>query len=191
MTLWNDLMTTLFGDAAPPPPLPTVKPPVVKGPPPSPVPGCDAATWASFEALMALREGVRYKVYYDSLGNPTAGIGHLVLPSDNITIHQPVTDATVAKWFTHDGASAMDYAVAQAKQAGISSQGFLPYLASVCYQLGGAWIKKFPNTWATIVRGDYETAANEVSATLWDKQTPVRAQDFETALRALPPKAVA
>ena len=192
---WNDWMSQLFGAAEPPPPLPIASAPPGftpwhNPPPPSPVPGCDAVTWAAYEALMVLREGEKYVVYYDSLGKPTGGIGHLLLPSDGLVVGQAISDATVKRWFTHDGATAMDYAVAQAKQAGITSQPFLPYLASVCYQLGGGWTKKFPNTWATIVRGDYETAANEVPASLWAKQTPVRAADFEQALRALPPKAL-
>ena len=189
---WNDWMSQLFGAAEPPPPVTLPAPAALAPPalPPSPVPGCDADTWAAYEALMVLREGDRYVVYYDSLGKPTGGIGHLLLPSDGLVVGQAIPDATVKRWFTHDGATAMAYAVAQAKQAGITSQPFLPSLASVCYQLGGGWTKKFPNTWATIVRGDYETAANEVPASLWAKQTPVRAADFEQALRALPPRAL-
>ena len=197
---WNDWMNSIFGSAEPPPPVnPTPAPLTVADPTqpkypagapplPSPVPGCDGSTWAAYEALLVLREGEKYKVYYDSLGKPTGGIGHLVLPSDGLKVGDAIPDSTVQRWFQHDGASAMDTAVTLARQAGITSQAFLPYLASVCYQLGLNWTKTFPNTWATIVRGDYATAANEVSATLWEKQTPVRAADFEQALRALPPK---
>jgi GH24 family phage-related lysozyme (muramidase) len=191
---WNDWMNSVFGTAAPPPPVPGpyVGPlntqPADAAPLPSPVPGCDADSWAAYEALLVLREGEKYKVYYDSLGKPTGGIGHLLLPSDGLVVGQTIPDAAVKRWFQHDGATAMDYAVAQCKEAGITSQAFLPYLASVCYQLGGLWTKKFPNTWAMIVRGDYATAANVVPSSLWATQTPVRAADFEKALRALPLK---
>ena len=180
---WNDWMESIFSPAAPPPPVPPVV--VVQ---PSPVPGCDASTWAAYEALMALREGVKYVVYYDSLGKPTGGEGHLLLPSDGLVVGQAIPDATVKRWFTHDGASAMDTAVTLAKQAGITSQAFLPYLASVCYQLGLKWTAEFPNTWAMIMQGRYQTAALALTTTAWGKETPQRVLDFQQALRALPPK---
>ena len=180
-----DWMNDLFYPAVPPPPLPVPPPSAL----PSPVPGCDAATWAAYEALLTLREGVKYKVYYDSRGKPTGGIGHLLLPSDGLVVGQAIPDATVKRWFQHDGATAMDYAVTQAKQAGITSQAFLPYLASVCYQLGGGWTKVFPSPWAIIVAGQYKPAATALVTTAWCRETPVRVADFQQALRALPPKA--
>lgn len=155
---------------------------------PSPVPGCADATWVAYENLLALREGVKYKVYYDSLGKPTGGIGHLLLPSDGLSIDQPIPEDTVQRWFQHDGATAMDHAVSQAKTAGITSQAFLPYLASVCYQLGGGWVSAFPRTWGTLVAGNYAGAAASLLGTKWYRQTPTRVQDFMAALMKLPPK---
>lgn len=189
---WTDLFTV--SPSAPPagPPASPVPPapptPPTSGVVASPVPGCDADTWAAYEALLVLREGEKYVVYYDSLGKPTGGIGHLLLPSDGLVAGQAIPDATVKRWFEHDGATAMDCAVTQAKEAGIASQAFLPYLASVCYQLGGGWTHQFPHTWDLICRGQYDIAANALPATLWDRQTPVRVADFQKALRALPPK---
>lgn len=165
----------------PPPPIPATVP-VVN---PSPVPGCDAATWAAWEKLAQLREGVEYKVYYDSLGKPTGGEGHLVLPSDGLKVGDVIPDATVRRWFTHDGASAMDKAVTLCKAAGITSQAFLPYLASVCYQLGLNWIAKFPKTWTMILQKQYKAAALAFNGTPWQKQTPVRVLDFQGALNRL------
>ena len=186
MANWLDWMTSVLTPAEPPPPLPPAPAPGL----PSPVPGCDGATWAAYEALLMLREGVKYVVYYDSLGKPTGGIGHLLLPSDGLVVGQAIPDATVKRWFTHDGATAMDCAVTQAKQAGITSQAFLPYLASVCYQLGGGWTtQKFPSTWKLIVAGQYKTVAAALGTSDWNKETPVRVADFQQALRALPPKA--
>ena len=45
------------------------------------------------------------------------------------------------------------------------------------------------NTWADIVRGDYNQAAVEVADSDWYDQTPNRVVEFQNALRALPPKA--
>jgi len=163
--------------------------PAAPAPQASPVPGCDLDTWTAYEALMALREGVKYVVYLDSRGKPTGGEGHLILPSDMLRPGDKIPDATVRRWFTHDGADAMDHAVTQARQAGITSQAFLPYLASVCFQLGDAWIAKFPNTWRMICNGQYEKAALAFNGTPWQAQTKTRVDDFQKALRALPPKA--
>lgn len=184
---WNDWMNAVFGNAEPPPAIEPAN--ATLDMQPSPVPGCTAATWAAYEALMALREGVKYKVYYDSLGKPTGGEGHLLLPSDGLKVGDVITTATVRRWFTHDGASAMDKAVTLAREAGITSQPFLPYLASVCYQLGPNWATaKFPHTWTLIVSGLYKLAAAGLTGSDWAKETPVRVADFQAALRALPPK---
>lgn len=146
------------------------------------------AVQAAYEALLAAREGRRNVVYRDSLGKPTVGIGHLVLPQDHMVVGQKITDAQVDALFAADGKSAMDAALAQAEQAGIAVPAFLPYLASVCFQLGNAWTKKFPNTWKMVCSGQYEAAAQALEDTAWNEQTPSRVQDFQKALRALPKK---
>jgi len=62
---------------------------------------------AAFENLMALREGRETTVYLDSLGKPTVGIGHLVLPEDNLKVGDTITDEQVDALFKKDGAAAM------------------------------------------------------------------------------------
>jgi GH24 family phage-related lysozyme (muramidase) len=136
-----------------------------------------------------LREGYQDDVYLDSRLKPTVGIGHLVLPEDNLRVGQWITDAQVSAFFEHDGASAMRAAVQQMDDAGLTSQAFLPYLASVCFQLGNAWTTKFPNTWKMICAGQYGAAAAALHGTAWNSQTPVRVADFQGALNRLPAKA--
>lgn len=173
------------------PTAPTPSRPSVAPSGPSDVPsvvGRPPAAWEAYEALLRLREGCRNVVYEDSLGKPTVGIGHLVRPEDGLVVGMKVSDAQVSAFFAHDGAGAMTAAVQQAKQANITSQEFLPYLASVCFQLGNAWTAKFPNTWAMIVRGQYGMAAAALHGTAWNSQTPVRVKDFQDALNRLPAK---
>jgi len=143
---------------------------------------------AAFEALMKLREGVRNIVYLDTRGKPTVGIGHLVLPEDGLTVGDTITDAQVDAFFQRDGAAALAAARTEAARAGITSSDFIPYLASVNFQLGTKWTATFPNAWKMIVNGQYEAAANALQGTEWADQTPVRVEDFQKALRALPPK---
>jgi lysozyme len=142
----------------------------------------------AFEELMALREGRETTVYLDSLGKPTVGIGHLVLPEDKLKVGDTITDEQVDALFKKDGAAAMAAARLQAVTAGITDSAFIPYLASVNFQLGTKWTATFPHTWKMIVDGDYENAATALDGTAWAKQTPVRVKDFQDALRRLPEK---
>ena len=178
---WAGLVARLWqapkAPSAPPAPAPA-----------SPVLGCSAASWAAYEALLKLREGWRDVVYLDTLRKPTVGIGHLVRPEDNLLVGQKVTPAQISAFFAHDGADAMRHAVSQADYAGITDQAFLPYLASVCFQLGDNWVAKFPNTWKLICQGQYTRAAVALAETAWFEQTPTRVKDFHDALLRLKPK---
>jgi len=179
--------TTVTVTPAPPPAVPVAAPTeALQG---SPVPGCTTPTWVAYEALLRLREGCRLAVYRDSVGKATGGIGHLMLDRDGpYVVGMAISQAKVDEWFLHDGAAAMGAAVRQAAEAGITSQAFLPYLASVCFQLGLLWTAKFPNTWKMICAGNYAGASLALDTSAWAGQTPVRVYDFKQALKDLPPK---
>jgi GH24 family phage-related lysozyme (muramidase) len=83
----------------------------------------------------------------------------------------------------------MAAAQAEAAEAYITDSEFIPYLASVNFQLGTRWTASFPHTWQMIRDGDYEGAANALEGTQWARQTPVRVKDFQQALRRLAEKA--
>jgi GH24 family phage-related lysozyme (muramidase) len=146
---------------------------------------------SGFETLMRAREGEVLNVYADTKGIPTCGIGHKVLPADNLELGDIITQAQCDAFFAVDGDAAWEAAVAQARQAGITDPAFLPWLASVNFQLGTRWNLAFPNTWGHIVAGDYETAATMVGESEWAEETPQRTEDFQQALRALPAKVTA
>lgn len=151
-------------------------------------------TQAAFEGLLGLREGRRNVVYLDSRGRPTGGIGHLIRPEDKLAVGDAIPEATIDAWFAADTRDAMARAVVLARQAGITDDAFLPYLASVCFQLGDGWTlfnegRGFPRTWALIVAGNYAEAATDFRYSDWDKETPVRVKDFQGALMRLPAKA--
>lgn len=143
----------------------------------------------AYEALLALREGRRNDVYLDTKDKLTVGIGHLVLPQDGLAYKQRITDAQVDAFFAVDSHASMVAARDQAEQAGITDTEFLPYLASVCFQMGNRWTAKFPRTWQMICDGQYERAALAFNGTPWQEQTPSRVEDFQAALRRLPAKA--
>ena len=139
----------------------------------------------SLQQLLKKREGVRYDVYLDSRKKPTVGIGHLVVAADKLKLGDTIDDRRVSEFFKKDSAKALAAARAQAAKAKIKDAGFVTYLASVNFQLGATWTKTFKKSWALIVAGKYEEAANEVQKSRWYSQTPVRVKDFQKALRSL------
>jgi len=142
----------------------------------------------SLENLLKQREGSRNDVYLDSRKRPTVGIGHLVLPADKLKVGDKIDNARVSAFFQKDSAKAMSAARSQAGKAHITDSNFIIYLASVNFQLGPEWYKKFPKAWDLIMKGHYKDAAVEVQKSTWYSQTPVRVKDFQLALRKLPEK---
>ncbi|PJB70655.1 MAG: hypothetical protein CO093_07225 [Alphaproteobacteria bacterium CG_4_9_14_3_um_filter_47_13] len=150
-----------------------------------PIP-CDLAgdPYAQFLDHLKAREGVVNCVYRDSLGFPTVGVGHLVLPADGLSVGDCISDAQVDAFLQADAAKAWSAANSQASSvAGGSSPCFAVALGAVNYQLGTGWTSKFPNTWSLIQSEQYCEAANALEGTLWNRQTPVRVDDFQVALR--------
>lgn len=119
------------------------------------------------------------------------GIGHKVLPEDNLRVGDRITQAQSNAFLRRDAERALDAARQQMTQARITDPNFLNALGSVNFQLGTTWNQLpdgFTRTWADIMRGDYNQAAAEAGQSRWATQTPARVQQFQDALRALPPK---
>jgi GH24 family phage-related lysozyme (muramidase) len=151
---------------------------------------CEGADpYTVFTEHARVREGYSTTVYADSLGKPTVGIGHLVLPEDGLRIGDVISHERVMEFWHKDSAAAFGAAMHQTEDAGICNPCFIAALASVNFQMGTGWRKKFPVTWSLIMEGKYDEAADELEGSLWNRQTPVRVRDFQAALRALPPKA--
>ena len=131
-----------------------------------------------------LREGKKLFVYLDSVGKPTAGIGHLLTPSENkrYSVDDPVSNELVMRWFKADSAKATVAAKKQAAEMGNESDWFIAALISVNFQLGDKWAKKFIATYPAIVQGDFDKAIKNLYRSKWYRQTPTRVDDFIAAL---------
>lgn len=129
-----------------------------------------------------LREGEVLKVYLDTRKKPTVGIGHLVLKKDNLSLGDTITKEQSRKFFEQDSDIAIKAALIQAKEIGITSDWFIAALISVNFQLGTGWTKKFFTTYPAIVSHDFDKAIANLKRSLWNKQTPVRVNDFIEAL---------
>jgi len=130
-----------------------------------------------------LREGVVFHVYKDSLGKLTGGVGHLILPEDNLRYKDPISKERVDLWLEQDSKKALFAAIEQAKEMGVEREDWIVALTSVNFQLGVNWRNKFKATWGHLKAGRYENAIANIKRSLWAKQTPVRTNDFIKAIQ--------
>ena len=136
---------------------------------------------------LKLREGWRTAVYLDSRGLPTVGLGHLLTASEKKTykVGDHVPEDILNAWAQADAKKAYNAGQSQAATLGLSDQSFINAMASVNFQLGTGWYSNHKKTWGYLMAHAWEKAALEAQDSLWYKQTPVRVQDFQAALRAL------
>lgn len=129
------------------------------------------------------KEGLKLEVYEDTLTNPTVGYGHLVLPQDGLKVGDTITQEQANKFLEVDFAKAFNAAVSQAEELGKTTPEFVAILTSVNYQLGTNWRSKFKNTWKLLKNGNYTQAIDNLNASLWNRQTPVRVRAFVEAIQ--------
>jgi len=123
---------------------------------------------ASEELLEAMveEEGVRYQVYRDVAGYPTVGVGHLVLPEDNLRLGDTIS---------HDRAmELLEQDLAKAEAGVVDLVGDLPInqnefdaLVDLVFNVGEGTVSeaKSPRLNAAIAKGDYEAIAEELEYT--------------------------
>ena len=130
---------------------------------------------------LELREGRVNRVYEDSEGHATAGVGHLLTEHelDSYHIGDPVSDELIDEWLRADSEKAWLASYNQAK--GIDCLDLREALFHVCFQLGAGWFRIHKKTWAYLKAGEYQNAALEAADSLWNEQTPTRVIDFQIA----------
>jgi len=129
------------------------------------------------------REGLRKKVYKDSLGKLTVGIGHLVLPEDNLRLGDEISKERIEELFQKDTLPAYRAACKQAKEIGCETPEFICALISVNFQLGTGWPQVFKTSYPALVNKEYEKAITGFERSVWARQTPVRVEDFVNAIK--------
>ena len=139
------------------------------------------AAQAMREQLVS-KEGFKNVAYYDKLGILTVGIGHKVTASDNIKLGQYIDNARIEQLYTKDSATALNAAIAQAKDLDVYNLDMVLALVQVNFQLGIYWQQKFPNTWSLLKSGKKSAAINNLKISKWYRQTPDRVQNFAQAI---------
>ena len=134
-------------------------------------------------AEIKAQEGLKLEVYADTLGNPTVGYGHLVLAGEGLKLGDKITQDQADALLVKDYNKAFNAAVAQATELNKINAEFIAALTSVNYQLGTGWRSKFPNTWGMLKSGDTAGAIQNLKASKWNEQTPVRVTAFVGAIQ--------
>lgn len=143
----------------------------------------DAAAMNLAKDILIKREGRKNYVYVDSKGYPTVGIGHKVLPSDNLRVGDYIEDARIEQLFRQDIDKAFSAAKSQARELGKYNADMIAALTSVNFQLGTGWTKEFANTWRDLKTDNLSGAISRINTSAWKSQTPVRVADFIAALQ--------
>lgn len=128
-------------------------------------------------------EGKINKIYKDHLGNATFGVGHLVLPTDNLEEGVEYDDTTIMEYFERDFDQALHDARSFIKEESINPVAF-GCVINMAYQLGLPRLLKFKNFQYHLNKNDYVSASEEMLNSVWaKKQTPNRANELAETMR--------
>ena len=130
-------------------------------------------------------EGEVLKIYKDSLGYKTLGIGHLCQPQDpeyNCSIGTPVSQEVVDMYFEYD----FDKHLQETIHVFGSEEAFynLPepiqhVLVNMCFNLGGTRLSKFRNMLRACWEHNWEEMARQMQDSRWFYQVGRRSLELQ------------
>ena len=137
------------------------------------------------KSQLIIDEGMSLTAYEDTLGNLTVGIGHLVMPSDQIEEGQTITQDQCDSFFNKDLQIAID-SCTKAPNIPYLNQPELVQesLVNMCYNMGVARLAQFITFLNLLHNKNYEAAAMDLMGTLWAKQVPERAQRIANKIKS-------
>lgn len=158
----------------------------------------------TIEAMLRRDEGYRDKVYWDSEGYPTVGIGHLIIMQqtrDMNKINEILSNQVGRKITGNPGSIRQDEAVKlfqddlKKMQNDIVRNGTVGpvyakmntsrkmALENMAFQIGVGGLAKFTNMLSAMFIGDWETAYKEAKNSTWFNQTKGRASRVSLIIR--------
>ena len=131
-------------------------------------------------------EGYRNKVYLDTLGKRTVGVGHLCV-EDFWEDDKEYEEKFLMTILEHDLQTAIKGAKDLMSENGCMDMDEVAeeIIIEMIFQLGKTGVSKFRNMWKALSGLDYSTAASEMLDSRWAKQTPNRAQAMSAQMAAL------
>ena len=131
-------------------------------------------------------EGYRNKVYLDTLGKRTVGVGHLCV-EDFWEDDKEYEEKFLMTILEHDLQTAIKGAKELMEEhdcAAIDEQAE-EILIEMVFQLGKNGVSKFKNMWKALAEKNYIGASYEMLDSRWAKQTPNRAKSMEKTLKEI------
>ena len=137
-------------------------------------------------ASVKKHEGYRNKVYLDTLGKRTVGVGHLCV-EDFWEDDKEYEEKFLMTILEHDLSSAIKGANDLMAENGCMDMNEKAHelIIEMVFQLGKTGVSKFRNMWKHLSALEYSDAASEMLDSRWAKQTPNRAQDMSAQMAAL------
>ena len=130
-------------------------------------------------------EGKINKIYKDHLGNATFGIGHLVLPTDDLEEGVEYPDEKVMEIFEKDFEISKEGANLFIPEENIHPTAF-GIVIEMCFQLGLPRLQKFKRFHYHLNKCEYEESAAEMLDSVWaKKQTPNRAKALADKMKSI------
>ena len=130
-------------------------------------------------------EGYRNKVYLDSLGKRTVGVGHLCV-EDFWVDDREYSEDMLMNILKDDLKNAIEGAERLLKGCRILDSLAREIVIEMVFQLGETGVSKFKNMLKALEEGpDYLTAAIEMLDSKWAKQTPNRAASMSAEMAGL------
>ena len=131
-------------------------------------------------------EGYRNKVYLDSLGKRTVGVGHLCV-EDFWEDNKEYEEKFLLTILEHDLKSAIKSAERLCSDCPDLDDLAKETIIEMVFQLGETGVKKFRNMWKALESNppQYDVAATEMLDSRWAKQTPNRAKEMSDHMRSL------
>ena len=129
-------------------------------------------------------EGYRNKVYRDSLGKRTVGVGHLCV-EDFWEDGEEYGEKFLLTILKQDLKSAIQGAEELCSDCPDLRDQAKEIIVEMVFQLGKTGVSKFRNMWKALKMPDYLTAAKEMLDSRWADQTPKRAKEMSDHMRSL------
>ena len=131
-------------------------------------------------------EGYRNKVYLDTLGKRTVGVGHLCVEDfweDDKEYDEKFLMEILEKDLSEAIKGANDL-MAEHDCMDINEKAH-EILIEMVFQLGKTGVSKFRKMWDALAEKNYIGASYEMLDSRWAKQTPNRAKDMAQVMKAI------
>ena len=130
-------------------------------------------------------EGYRNKVYLDTLGKRTVGVGHLCV-EDFWEDDKEYEESFLMEILQKDLQESIRSAQSLMEEHGCTDIDEIAQeiIIEMVFQLGRTGISKFRNMWKCLSELNYLGASYEMLDSRWSKQTPNRAKSMAEQMRA-------